>query len=290
MFTRSFSDECRRDSHRHTQSSVLSASNRQSRAQIDLPQCGFRQEGAGCASFDLDRSFDVKLAGSLHAPIIWHQGTYLFHCRCHRTGHTGGNIVGVADVSGSMTTPTLEVMHQPSDRSSQLVWCHLSRVLLVSHASGPGLYRTSPRSSRSRLVTPLNVRERIQSTMNRTLAAHDFNGHAQGADPPARQTTSFMMSQPVIHVASDMNFDQCDKSVAAQSTYSNSTGRYETPSGARSPSAVEEYPSDRRGDVDSGGPSVFHLMVFHNINVDQSGVEATRELRGHPTYRSTLSR
>ena len=69
--------------------------------------------------------------------------------------------------------------------------------------------------------------------------------------------------------------------MATQSTYNYRTGRYEISSGALSPSAIWKSTHQTIEEMwIRAGYKRVPLMVFHNINVDQSGVEATQNYKG----------
>ena len=255
---------------------AYSALTAKSRAQIDYHNAAFDKKVLDVrADFDRVRA---EMAESARSST----GTNADIADAIARAMTSGNIVGVADVSGSMTTTAGgDAPNRPIDIATGLV-SFISciarepyRDIAISFTDIPQIFsfKTGDR--------PMNVRERINLMMGRVGYNTNFQGMHKELIKLCTTNNVPEDELPVIYVASDMNFDQCDKSMATQSTYNYSTGRYETPSGARSPSAIwkSTHQTIEEMWVRAGYKRV-PLMVFHNINVDQSGVEATQNYKG----------
>jgi hypothetical protein len=252
---------------------AYSALNATSRAQIDYHNAAFdKKVQDGRADLDRVRAEMVESARS---------STDIDHDAIARA-MTSGNIVGVADVSGSMTTTAGgNAPNRPIDIATGLV-SFISciarepyRDLAISFTDIPKIFsfKTGDR--------PMNVRERIQAMMSRV----GYNTNFQGIH---KELISLCIANkvpedelPVIYVASDMQFDQCDKSMTSRNNYNYNTGCYETPRGGKSSSSIWEstHQTIEKMWIRAGYKSV-PLMVFHNINVGNSGVQATQNYKG----------
>jgi len=253
-----------------------SALTAKSRAQIDYHNAAFDKKVLDVRA-DLDR-VRAEMAESARSST----GTDAEVADAIARAMTSGNIIGVADVSGSMeTTAGGDAPNRPIDIATGLV-SFISciarepyRDLAISFTDIPEIFsfKTGDR--------PLNVRERIQAMMRRVGYNTNFQGMHEELIKLCTTNKVPEDELPVIYVASDMNFDQCDQTMSCQRTYNYTTRRYEAPRGGKSPSSIWEstHQTIEKMWIRAGYKSV-PLMVFHNINVSHSGVEATQNYKG----------
>lgn len=84
---------------------------------------------------------------------------------------------------------------------------------------------------------------------------------------------------PVLYIASDCNFDQMDRSLSCTTSYNYSTSRYEGGGGSPTKKWETTHASIAKKWVAAGYNKV-PLMVYHNINVGQSGVQEDQNFKG----------
>ena len=86
---------------------------------------------------------------------------------------------------------------------------------------------------------------------------------------------------PVLYIASDMSFDQMDSTLTSQKSYNYTTRRYDTPRDGNTPQKRWESTHQTiMGMWAKAGYQKVPLMVYHNINTAQSGVQATQDFKG----------
>lgn len=252
------------------------ASKAKSRAQIDYHNAAFDKKVLDTRSeFEKVR---LEMAKSARSSA----GTESDIADAINRAMTSGNIVGVADVSGSMeTTAGGDAPNRPIDIATGLV-SFIScvarppyRDLAISFTDIPKIFSFKTGSR------PMNVRERM-------TAIHRHVGYNTNFQLMHTELISLCTQNnvpedelPVIYVASDMNFDQCDHTMNRTQSYNYSTRRYETPNGTQSVTSIWEstHQTIEKMWIRAGYKRV-PLMVFHNINVAQSGVQATQNYKG----------
>jgi hypothetical protein len=173
-----------------------------------------------------------------------------------------GNIVGVADVSGSMTTACGGVApNRPIDIATGLVAfisCIAAepyRDIAMSFTDIPTIFSFKVGGR------PMNVKERI-TEMNRRVG-YNTNYHLMHTAliKMCVENKVPVEQLPVLYIASDMNFDCMDRSI-------------------KQPYQWETTHATIAKEWLRAGYDTVPLMVYHNINVTHSGVQEDQNYKG----------
>ena len=193
-----------------------------------------------------------------------------------------GRIIGVADVSGSMgTVAGGDAPNRPIDIATGLV-AFIARIaappyrgLAMSFTDIPSIFN-------------LTVGDR---PMTATESMTELNRHV-GYNTNYQKMHEALIKLcvdnavpecdlPVLYIASDMNFDQMDSTLKSEQTYNYTLGRYESPRDGKTPQQRWESTHQTiMGMWAKAGYQKIPLMVYHNINTAQSGVQATQDFKG----------
>ena len=193
-----------------------------------------------------------------------------------------GRIVGVADVSGSMTTDAGgSAPNRPIDIATGLV-AFIARIAAEPYRGIAMSFTNTPSIFNLKVGDRMmNARESM-AELNRHVG---YNTNYQGMHKALiKLCVDNQVPEdelPVLYIASDMNFDQMDQSLNTSSTYNYSTGRYETPAHGKASSKIWEttHETITKMWVRAGYRKV-PLMVYHNINTAHSGVQADQNFKG----------
>jgi hypothetical protein len=193
-----------------------------------------------------------------------------------------GRIVGVADVSGSMETVAGgDAPNRPIDIATGLV-AFIARIAAEPYRGIAMSFTDTP------TLFNLKVGERMMNARESMGELHShvgYNTNYQGMHEALIQLCVDNQvpedELPVLYIASDMNFDQMDKSLNTSSTYNYRTGRYDTPAHGKASSQIWEttHEAITKMWVRAGYRKV-PLMVYHNINTTHSGVQAEQDFKG----------
>ena len=173
-----------------------------------------------------------------------------------------GNIVGVADVSGSMTTTCGGAApNRPIDIATGLVAfisCIAAepyRDIAMSFTDIPTIFSFKVGGR------PMNVKERITEMFRRV--GYNTNYHLMHTEliKMCVQNKVPVDQLPVLYIASDMNFDSMDASI-------------------KRPSQWETTHATIATEWLRAGYDTVPLMVYHNIAVTHSGVQADQNYKG----------
>jgi len=173
-----------------------------------------------------------------------------------------GNIVGVADVSGSMTTTCGGAApNRPIDIATGLVAfisCIAAepyRDIAMSFTDIPTIFSFKVGGR------PMNVKERITEMFRRV--GYNTNYHLMHTEliKMCVQNKVPVDQLPVLYIASDMNFDSMDAYI-------------------KRPSQWETTHATIAKEWLRAGYDTVPLMVYHNIAVTHSGVQADQNYRG----------
>ena len=193
-----------------------------------------------------------------------------------------GRIVGVADVSGSMgTTAGGDAPNRPIDIATGLV-------AFIARVAAPPYRGISMSFTDIPTIFDLTVGGRPMTAKESLTEMHRHVGYNTNYQKMHEALINLCVTNkvpeadlPVLYIASDMNFDQMDSTLKASQSYNYSTGRYETPSnGLTSEKRWESTHQTIMGMWAKAGYRKIPLMVYHNINTSQSGVQATQNFKG----------
>ena len=193
-----------------------------------------------------------------------------------------GRIMGVADVSGSMeTTSGGDAPNRPIDIATGLV-AFIARVAAPPYRGLAMSFTDTP------TIFDLTVGGRPMTATESMKELHRHVGYNTNYQKMHEALIKLCVDNkvpeselPVLYIASDMNFDQMDNTLKASTRYNYSTQLYETASYSLSPQKIWESTHQTiMGMWAKAGYQKVPLMVYHNINTDQSGVQATQNFKG----------
>ena len=193
-----------------------------------------------------------------------------------------GRIMGVADVSGSMeTTCGGEAPNRPIDIATGLV-AFIARVAAPPYRGLAMSFTDVP------TIFNLTVGGRPMTATESMKALHSHVGYNTNYQKMHEALIKLCLDNrvpeselPVLYIASDMDFDQMDSTLNTQNTYNYSTRTYDSPSdGKTSKQRWESTHQTIMGMWAKAGYRKIPLMVYHNINTAQSGVQATQDYKG----------
>ena len=193
-----------------------------------------------------------------------------------------GRIVGVADVSGSMTTDAGgKAPNRPIDIATGLT-AFIARIaappyrgIAMSFTDVPTIFDLTVGGR------PMTASESIQEMYRHVGYNTNYQKMHEALINLCVQNKVPESELPVLYIASDMNFDQMDSTLSSGASYNYSTGKYETPVGSKSPQKRWESTHQTiMGMWRKAGYQKIPLMVYHNINTTQSGVQATQDFKG----------
>lgn len=183
-----------------------------------------------------------------------------------------GNIIGVADVSGSMATEHGgKAPNRPIDIATGMVAfisCVAAepyRDLAVSFTDQPSIFNFKV-GGRS-----MTVKERMSEMYKHVGYNTNYEAMHDALIKLCVQNHVPEEQLPVLYIASDENFDRMDSSIAGVYSRYNVNGsqqRWETTHQRISNKWIR------------AGYRKVPLMVYHNINVQQSGVQAEQTFKG----------
>jgi len=193
-----------------------------------------------------------------------------------------GRIVGVADVSGSMETTTFgPAPNRPIDIATGLV-AFIARVAAPPYRGLAMSFTDVP------TIFDLTVGGRPMTATESLTELHRHVGYNTNYQNMHEALIKLCVDNkvpeselPVLYIASDMNFDQMDSTLKPTQSYDYSTGRYESRNNASTPQKIWE--STHQTIMCMWAKAGYHkipLMVYHNINTSESGVQATQDFKG----------
>ena len=193
-----------------------------------------------------------------------------------------GRIVGVADVSGSMgTTVGGDAPNRPIDIATGLA-------AFIARVAAPPYRGISMSFTDTPTIFDLTVGGRPMTAKESLTEMHRHVGYNTNYQKMHEALINLCVTNkvpeadlPVLYIASDMNFDEMDSTLKSSQSYNYSTRRYEYPSdGLTSEKRWESTHQTIMGMWANAGYQKIPLMVYHNINTSQSGVQATQNFKG----------
>ena len=193
-----------------------------------------------------------------------------------------GRIMGVADVSGSMETVVGgDAPNRPIDIATGLV-AFIARVAAPPYRGLAMSFTDIP------TIFDLTVGGRPMTATESMKALHSHVGYNTNYQKMHEALIKLCVDNkvpeselPVLYIASDMNFDQMDSTLSSQKSYNYTTRRYDTPRDGNTPQKRWESTHQTiMGMWAKAGYQKVPLMVYHNINTAQSGVQATQDFKG----------
>lgn len=193
-----------------------------------------------------------------------------------------GRIMGVADVSGSMeTTCGGDAPNRPIDIATGLV-AFIARVAAPPYRGLAMSFTDIP------TIFDLTVGGRPMTATESMKALHSHVGYNTNYQKMHEALIKLCVDNkvpeselPVLYIASDMNFDQMDNTLSSNSTYNYYSRRYDSSrDGKTSQERWESTHQTIMGMWAKAGYQKVPLMVYHNINTAQSGVQATQNFKG----------
>ena len=195
---------------------------------------------------------------------------------------TSGRIVGVADVSGSMeTTHGGDAPNRPIDIATGMV-AFISRIaaepyrgIAISFTDKPTIFN----------LTLGNRHMNIQESM---VALHRHVGYNTNYQLMHEELIKLCKENnvpehelPALYIASDCNFDQMDSTLRQTPTSYNYYSSQKPSCPQRSSSEIwnTTHKTITQMWIRAGYNKV-PLMIYHNINVEKSGFEATQNFKG----------
>jgi hypothetical protein len=173
-----------------------------------------------------------------------------------------GNIIGVADVSGSMmTTCGGAAPNRPIDIATGLV-AFISCIAAKPYRDIAMSFTDIPTIFSFKIGgRPMNVKERITEMFSRV--GYNTNYHLMHTEliKMCVQNKVPVDQLPVLYIASDMNFDRMDASIKIPSQWETTHATIAT-------------------EWLRAGYDTVPLMVYHNIAVTHSGVQADQHYKG----------
>lgn len=193
-----------------------------------------------------------------------------------------GRIVGVADVSGSMTTDAGGAApNRPIDIATGLT-AFIARIAAPPYRGIAMSFTDVP------TIFDLTVGGRPMTASESIREMHRHVGYNTNYQKMHEALIKLCVDNrvpeselPVLYIASDMDFDKMDSTLNTQSTYNYTTRTYEAPrDGKTSQQRWESTHQTIMGMWAKAGYRKIPLMVYHNINTTQSGVQATQDFKG----------
>ena len=191
-----------------------------------------------------------------------------------------GNIVGVADVSGSMTTTENgPAPHRPIDIATGLV-AFISCIARQPYRNLAFSFTDVPTSFNFMVGNrPMTVKERIQEIMGHVGYNTNYKLLHSALIKLCVENKVPEDELPVLYVASDMNFDCMDNTLATPYKYSWSSNHTED----NRSSSITKWETTHASIVKmwlKAGYNRVPLMVYHNINSIRSGVQEKQDFKG----------
>jgi hypothetical protein len=240
-----------------------------SRAKIDYHNAAFDKKVIDMgADFDRIRAEMASAAGDVDAVAA---------------AMASGRILGCADVSGSMMTEAGGASpNTPLDIAMGLV-AFIARIaaepyrgLAMTFTDVPSIYDLKVGGR------PMTAKESITAMKEHVGYTTNYQGMHKALIELCVDNSVPESELPVLYIASDCRFDQMDPTLSSATTaYNYSTHRYDTPHGATTP--AQRWATTHQtimGMWIKAGYKKVPLMVYHNINVTQSGVQATQDFKG----------
>ncbi len=193
-----------------------------------------------------------------------------------------GRIVGVADVSGSMATEAGGAApNRPIDIATGLA-AFIARVaappyrgISMSFTDVPYIFDLTVGGR------PMTAKESLTEMLRHVGYNTNYKKMHEALIKLCVDNKVPESELPVLYIASDMDFDQMDSTLKSTSTYNYSTRSYDAPSdGKTSQKRWETTHQTIMGMWAKAGYQKIPLMVYHNINTTQSGVQATQDFKG----------
>jgi len=197
---------------------------------------------------------------------------------------SSGRILGVADVSGSMmTTAGGESPNTPLDIAVGLV-AFIARIaakpyrgLAMSFTDVPTIYDLKVGDR------PMTAKESITAMMKHVGYNTNYQGMHKALIKLCVDNSVPESELPVLYIASDCNFDQMDPSINSFNpyNYNYNTQCHTIPPGTKT--SAQRWESTHKtimGMWVKAGYKKVPLMVYHNIHMAQSGVQATQDFKG----------
>lgn len=190
-----------------------------------------------------------------------------------------GRILGVADVSASMECGNAP--HRPIDVATGMV-SFISRVAAEPYRGLAMTFTNIPTIFDLKLGDrPMTVRESLQ-----TLHLHvGYNTNYQKMHEALIKLcvdNSVPESElPVLYIASDCDFDKMDDNISVATRWDYNTRRYITQH--QSITSVDRWNTTHMSITEMwtrAGYKKVPLMVYHNINTNQNGVQTTSDFKG----------
>ena len=193
-----------------------------------------------------------------------------------------GRIVGVADVSGSMTTDAGGAApNRPIDIATGLT-AFIARIAAPPYRGIAMSFTDVP------TIFDLTVGGRPMTASESIREMHRHVGYNTNYQKMHEALIKLCVDNrvpeselPVLYIASDMDFDKMDSTLNTGNSYNYTTRTYEAPrDGKTSQQRWESTHQTIIGMWAKAGYRKIPLMVYHNINTTQSGVQATQDFKG----------
>ena len=193
-----------------------------------------------------------------------------------------GRIVGVADVSGSMTTDAGGAApNRPIDIATGLT-AFIARIAAPPYRGIAMSFTDVP------TIFDLTVGGRPMTASESIKEMHRHVGYNTNYQKMHEALITLCVVNrvpeselPVLYIASDMDFDKMDSTLNTGNSYNYATRSYEPPrDGKTSQQRWESTHQTITGMWAKAGYRKIPLMVYHNINTAQSGVQATQDFKG----------
>jgi len=193
-----------------------------------------------------------------------------------------GRIVGVADVSGSMTTEAGGgAPNRPIDIATGLT-AFIARIAAPPYRGIAMSFTDVPS------IFNLTVGGRPMTAKESIMEMHRHVGYNTNYQKMHEALIKLCVDNkvpeselPVLYIASDMDFDQMDSTLKSENTYNYTTRTYDPPRDGKT--SQQRWVSTHQtimGMWSKAGYRKIPLMVYHNINTTQSGVQATQDFKG----------
>ena len=193
-----------------------------------------------------------------------------------------GRILGVADVSGSMeTTQSGDAPHRPIDVATGMV-SFISRVAAEPYRGLAMTFTDIPTIFDLKVGDrPMNVRESINALHSHVGYNTNYQKMHEALIRLCVDNNVPESELPVLYIASDCDFDQMDNTISVAGTWNYQTNNY-----IKSPGSVTSANKWNTTHVTitrmwaRAGYKKVPLMVYHNINTTQNGVQTTSDFKG----------
>jgi hypothetical protein len=192
-----------------------------------------------------------------------------------------GNIVGVADVSGSMETLAGGAApNRPIDIATGLV-CFISCIAREPYRDLAFSFTDIPKAFNFKVGgRPMTIKERMSKIHSHVGYNTNYQKLHEALIDLCVGNKVPESELPVIYLGSDGNFDMMDNTLRGTQTYNYRTGKYDIGPQMTSTQKWETTHCSIAKMWLRAGYKKVPLMVYHNINVGHSGVQEDQNFKG----------